>query len=152
LARMHSRKHGKSGSTRPYRKSPPKWVKYKKKEVEKLVLKLAEDGKSSAEIGLILRDTYGIPSVREITGKKITRILEENGLALELPEDLRNLMRRAVKLREHLKENKKDKSAIHGLELIESKVRRLGKYYVRKGKLPEGWKYDPEKAKLMVKG
>lgn len=151
MARMYSRKHGKSGSKRPLRKETPKWIRYKKKEVEQLILKLAKEEKSSAEIGLIMRDQYGIPSVKEITGKKIMRILRENDTAQKYPEDLMNLMRKALKVKEHLASHKHDPFAIRGLELTESKIRRLGKYYKKRGMLAEDWKYDPEKLKLLVK-
>jgi small subunit ribosomal protein S15 len=148
MARMYARKRGKSGSKKPLTKAT--WVEYKKEEVERLVCKLAKEGYSSAMIGLILRDQYGIPSVRDITGKKITKILKENNLAPKIPEDLFNLLKKAVNLRDHLEKHRKDKHSRRGLELLESKIRRLVKYYVRKGKLPKDWKYDPERAKLIV--
>ncbi len=148
---MYSRKHGKSGSKRPLRDKAPEWVRYNKKEVEQLVLKLAKDSRSSSEIGIALRDQYGVPDVREITGKKIVQILRENKITSDYPEDMMNLMRKAVKIKEHLAKHKHDPFAIRGLELTESKIRRLGKYYIRKGILPEYWFYDPEKLKLIVK-
>lgn len=148
---MYSRKHGKSGSKRPLRGKAPEWVSYNKKEVEQLVLKLAKDNRSSSEIGIVLRDQYGIPDVREITGKKIVQILRENKITSDYPEDMMNLMRKALKIKEHLAGHKHDPFAIRGLELTESKIRRLGKYYIRKGLLPEYWNYDPEKLKLIVK-
>jgi len=151
IARMYSRKHGKSGSKRPLREKAPKWIIYNKKEVEQLVLKLAKEEKSSAQIGVILRDQYGIPNVKEITGKKIVAILKENGFKFDYPEDMMNLMKKALKIKEHLASHKHDPSAIRGLELTESKLRRLGKFYVKNGKLPQEWKYDPEKLKLIVK-
>jgi small subunit ribosomal protein S15 len=150
MARIHARKRGKSGSKRPSRKTPPRWVRYKKDEIEKLVIKLAKEGNSSSRIGLILRDQFGIPSVKTITGKSITQIMRQNNLYPELPEDLFNLLKKAVNLRDHLMKNKKDFTSKRGLELLESKIRRLGKYYIRKKILPEDWKYDPEKAKLIV--
>lgn len=125
-------------------------VKYSKEEVEKLVLKLAKEGYLPSMIGLILRDSYGLPNVKEITGKSITQILEENGIKLEIPEDLLNLLKRAVKLRAHLQIHRKDKHSARGLILIESKIHRLVKYYKRVGKLPKGWKYNPEIAKVIV--
>jgi len=125
-------------------------VKYSKEDVEKLVVKLAKEGYLPSMIGLILRDSYGIPSVKEITGKSITQILEENGIKLEIPEDLLNLLKRAVKLHSHLKIHRKDKHSERGLILIESKIHRLVKYYKRVGKLPKEWKYDPEIAKVIV--
>ncbi len=151
MARMHSRKRGKSGSKRPPRTAAPDWVTYSAKEVESLVLKLRKEGYTAAMIGMILRDQYGIPSVKLITGKKITKILEENGLLDEIPEDLMALIRKAVNLRKHLEMHPKDKHSFRGLQLTESKIRRLVKYYRRVGKLPEKWRYDPEQAKLLVR-
>jgi len=150
MARMYARKRGKHGSKKPPIKIPPRWVRYKKEEVEKLVVKLAKERYSSAMIGMILRDQFGIPDVKAITGKSISQIMKENQLYPSIPEDLLNLLKKAVNLREHLETNKKDKHSKHGLELLESKIRRLVKYYVRKGVLPEGWKYEPERAKLLI--
>ena len=151
IARMYSRKHGKSGSKKPIRKKSPSWVRYKKAEIEALILKIAKEGKSSAEIGLILRDEYGIPNVREIINKRITQIMKEKKIYPELPEDMMNLMKRAYKIKTHLDEHKHDPSAIRGLELTESKIRRLGKYYKKKKVLPSDWKYNPEKLKLLTR-
>jgi len=150
MARMHARKRGKHGSKKPPIKTPPKWVRYKQEEVEKLVIKLAKEGYSSAMIGLILRDQFGIPDVKAITGKSISKIMKENQLYPSYPEDLLNLLKRAVNLREHLEKHRKDKHSKRGLELLESKIRRLANYYKRKGILPSDWTYDPEKAKLIV--
>ncbi len=147
---MYARKRGRSGSHRPLRKGKPPWVDYKPAEVIALVEKLRKQGYSAAQIGLILRDQYGITSVKDITGKKLTKILEERGLAPEIPEDMLNLLKKVVNLRKHLEKNKKDMRSKYALMLLESKIRRLGKYYVRKGKLPADWKYDPEKAKILV--
>ena len=38
-----------------------------------------------------------------------------------------------------------------GLTIIESRIRRLASYYVSEGKLPEGWRYNPREAALLVK-
>jgi len=150
MARMYARKKGKSGSKKPLKRIAP-WVDYKPDEIISLVIKYAKQGYSTARIGLILRDTHGIPSVRLLTGKSIEEIMRENNLYPEIPEDLLNLMRKAVRLRKHLEKHKKDSSSKHGLELLESKIRRLVKYYTRVGKLPSNWKYDPERARLLVR-
>ncbi len=146
MARMHSRKKGISGSKKPVKKTISLWVRYKPKEVEMLISKLAKEGNSASKIGIILRDTYGIPDVKTLTKKKITQIAEEKGIKKELPEDLTALIKRAVMLRKHLEENKHDTVAKRGLQLTESKVKRLVKYYKKTGKLTSEWKYDPEKA------
>lgn len=145
---MHSRKKGRASSKKPT--AIAKWVEYNDKEVERLVLKLRKDGLNAAGIGRILRDQYGIASVKNITKKTIVQILEENELASKIPEDLYNLLKKAVKLRDHLTKYKKDYTSKHGLELLESKIRRLIKYYVREGKLPKDFAYEPERAKLLV--
>jgi len=150
VARIHARKRGKAGSKRPSTRTVPRWVRYKKNEVEKLVIKLAKEGKSTSEIGLILRDQFGIPSVKLVTGKTTSQIMKENNLYPKYPEDFFNLLKQAVKLRDHLLKNKRDYTSKRGLELLESKIRRLGKYYIKKGLLPKDWKYDPEQAKLLV--
>lgn len=150
MARMHSKKRGKSRSKRPLRTSPPPWSEYPREEVIDLVLKYRKDEHSPSMIGVILRDQHGIPSVKLVTGKKITKILEEHEEAPKLPEDLVNLMRQAVNLRKHLEENPKDLHSRRGLQLCESKIRRLVKYY-RGRKLPADWRYDPERAELLVR-
>jgi len=150
MARIHARKKGKSGSTKPTRSSADSWMKYKKDIIEKLVIKLGKEDKTPAQVGTILRDVYGIPDVKRATKKKITRIFNENNLGKQIPTDLLDLMRRAVNLRNHLAVHKKDKHSRRGLTLIESKIRRLVKYYIRTGKLAKDWKYDPEQAKLLV--
>jgi len=148
MARIYARKKGKAGSKKPA--IPAKWVEYKKDEVTQLVVKLSKDDISTAKIGQILRDQYGIPSVRDVTGKSVMKILQESGAKKEIPEDLLNLLKKAVLLHEHMAKNKKDNTSKHGLELLESKIRRLVKYYVKTKKLPAGWRYDAERAKLIV--
>lgn len=127
------------------------WVDYKPKEIEDLVIKYAKQGMMSAQIGLVLRDQFGIPSVLAVADKTILQIMKENGLQGKLPDDLMNLLKRVVELRVHLERNKKDYQSYRGLELAESKIRKLAKYYIRKGVLPKGWKYDAEKAKLLIR-
>lgn len=142
------KKKGKSHSTRPPREGAPSWVKYSSEEVENLVIDLARKGYPPSMIGIILRDQYGIPLVKQITGKKICQILEEQGLAPEIPEDLANLIRRALRVRRHLEEHPKDYHSKRGLQLIESKIRRLVKYYKRVGKLPPEWEYVPGRVSI----
>ena len=150
MARMHARRRGVSASKRPMRKDKPEWVSLGPKELEKIIVDLAKDGNSSAKIGLVLRDQYGIPSVRPITNKSILTILEDNDLKPDIPEDIANLMKKAVALNEHLKLNKKDLHNKRSLHLTEAKIIRLQKYYKKKGVLPKTWKYSLKTAKLYV--
>ena len=150
MARMYSRKKGTSGSTKPMVKEA-KWVSLKPAEIKDIIVKLANDGKTSSEIGSTLRDQYGIPSVKIVTEKKINQMMKENKVSGDLPEDMFNLLKNAVRLRAHLDGNKHDRYSKRGLELTESKIRRLAKYYKSREVLPTDWNYDPEKAKLLVK-
>ena len=152
MARIYSRKKGKSGSTTPSRTTIPAWVSRDKEEVEKLVIKLAKQGYAPEKIGIILRDSYGVPSVKLITKKRIAKIMQENDVAGEIPSDLFNLMKKAVNLREHLKSNKKDLHNKRALSNTEMKIKRLMEYYRNSGKLPADWKYTPEKARVLVSG
>lgn len=148
MAKMHSRKRGKSGSKKPLQKSKPSWVRMSEKELEMLIVKLAKEGKSPALIGLELRDSYGIPDVKTLIGKRIQQILNEKGLAGKLPEDLLALMNRALALRNHMAANKQDMPAKRGMQLTDAKINRLVKYYKQNGKLPIDFKYNPDQLKL----
>jgi len=150
MAKMHSRSRGKSGSTKPSKKAKKSWVRYNNKEIEALVVKLAKSLNDSSKIGLALRDNYGIPSVKVVTNKGIGKILEENKIAPELPEDLKALIKKEITLIKHLESNKKDLSAKRGLILTESKIKRLSKYYKNAGRLPSDWVYDRNKIKLLL--
>lgn len=148
MARMHSRKKGKSGSNKPVQKTKPTWIRYKPKEIELLIVKFAKEGKTSSEIGIILRDVYGVPDAKMLIGKPISRILAEKKLLKEFPEDLIALMKRSVFIRKHIENNKQDMTAKRGLQLTDSKIKRLIKYYKKAGKIPADWKFDPSKLKM----
>jgi small subunit ribosomal protein S15 len=147
---MHSRKRGNSGSTRPARLEKPTWVELSPEEVESEVVKLARKGSSSSMIGTIMRDSRGVPLVKLVTGKKVTQILEENEIKSTLPEDLANLVRKALKIRKHLETNHKDKETRKGLQRTESKIYRLIKYYKKKKVLTPDFRYDPERIRTLV--
>ncbi len=150
MARMHSRKKGKSGSTRPARLEKPVWIELSPEEVENEVVKLARKGHSKSLIGTIMRDSRGVPLVKVVAGKKISQILEENDIKTPLPEELANLVKKALSIRKHLEENHKDLEAKKGLNRTESKIYRLIKYYKKKKKLAPDFKYDPEKIRTLV--
>jgi small subunit ribosomal protein S15 len=133
---------GKSHQTRPVSKRPPTWCRYTPEEVEALVIRLAKEGYPPSKIGTVLRDQHGIPLTKPITGKTISKILKEAGLAPSLPEDLETLLRKASRLHVHLEKNKKDLSNKRALQLTEAKIYKLAKYYKRKGVLPPDWKYE----------
>jgi small subunit ribosomal protein S15 len=150
MARMHARRKGKSGSTHMVgRDKHPDWSSLKPREIESHIIDLAKKDKSTSEIGIRLRDQYAVPDVKIATGKNISRILKDNKLYPEIPEDLKNLIKRALQIREHLESNRKDIANKRNLQLTESKIRRLVKYYHSSKKIPENWKYNPNQAKLM---
>ena len=70
MARMHTRKKGQAGSTKPIRTEPPKWSNTNKDEIESTIQQLATSGTSSSKIGMILRDRYGVPDVTLVTVRK----------------------------------------------------------------------------------
>lgn len=145
---MPKQEKGKSHQIRPVSRRPPSWCKYQPEEVEALVVRLAKEGHSPSRIGTILRDQYAIPLVKPITGKTITQILKEAGLAPPIPEDLAELLKKAERLAVHLDRNKKDLHNKRALQLIEAKIHKLSRYYKREGVLPPNWKYEPKIASL----
>ncbi len=145
---MPKTEKGRSHSTRPVSKRPPTWCRYTAEEVEALVIKLAKEGHSSSRIGTILRDQYGIPLVKPIMGKTVTQILKDAELAPSLPEDLENLLKKASRLYVHLEKNRKDQPNKRALQLIESRIYKLSRYYRREGVLPPDWKYKAKTASI----
>jgi len=97
MARIYARRKGKSGSKKPFRTEPPEWCELSAREVEEKVVELAKQGLSTAQIGMVLRDSYGVPDVKLLTGKKILQILRERGLAPAIPEDLQSLIKKAIR-------------------------------------------------------
>lgn len=148
MGRIHTHRHGKSHSIRPATLRAPSWISQSPKEIEELVVKYAKEGLSPTQIGVKLRDQYSIPLIKPITKKGIVDILKENNLRAEMPEDLDNIVKKAVGLQKHLKANKGDSRNVRSLELIEAKVHRLSTYYKRIGRIPENWKYKSVVAQL----
>jgi len=141
MARLYTSKRGRSGSTRPISKKAPSWCKYAPEEVEALVLKLSREGNAASTIGVVLRDRYGVPLVKSITGKTIHEILKGGQQEANLPEDLSTLVRTADGLRRHLEKNRKDYVNKRSLAMVESKIHRLIKYYRARGQLRPDWQY-----------
>ncbi len=141
---MHSRKRGRSRSRKLLSPKKPTWILYGAKELEMLIVKLAKEGKTSAQIGLLLRDSYGVPSVKQSLGKTISQIMQEKKLAPAIPEDLSALIKRATQIKKHREINKKDNTSLRGLQFTEAKIHRLAKYCKANGKLPLEWKYEKE--------
>lgn len=156
MARMHARRKGKSGSEKPVWTQTPAWIERSSEEIVQTVVEKAREGMSSAQIGILLRDSYGVPSVKRLTGKSITTIMRENGIGMDYPEDFLNLVSKAYRLRIHLTTNKGDLHSKRGLNLIESKIRRLVKYYKKHYSEWEmftpTFKYEPDRAPYYLRG
>ena len=150
MARMHSKGKGTSGSSKPNNDTAPSWSESDKETVEELILKYANEGHSSAKIGSLLRDMHAVPDVRLVMGERISQTLSRNNLDSTYPEDMMNLMRKALSLIDHLSSNRKDLHNRRQLELCESRLRRLAKYYVRTGRISSTWTYKRDQLRLMV--
>ena len=148
MGRMHTHRHGKSHSIRPSTLRAPSWITQNPKDIEELVVKYSKEGLTPSQIGIKLRDQHTIPLIKPITKKSMGKILEENDLKPEMPEDLENMVKKAVGLQKHLKENKGDNRNVRSLELIEAKVHRLSVYYKRIERIPKTWKYKSVVAQL----
>jgi len=55
-----------------------------------------------------------------------------------------------LNIREHYEKNKKDASALRGLQNVEARIKSLASYYIKKGVLPKNWRYNPKTAKLLI--
>ena len=150
MARMHSKGKGTSGSSKPNIDTAPSWSESDKGTVEELIIKYANEGHSSAKLGSLLRDMHAVPDVRLVMGERISKTLSRNDLESTYPEDMMNLMRKALSLIDHLSGNKKDLHNRRQLELCESRLRRLAKYYVRTGRISSTWTYKRDQLRLMV--
>jgi len=151
MARLHSKKKGHSRSRHPKRREPPEWQSLNADEVKEIVRKMAKQGVPPSHIGLILRDQYGVPSFRAVVGKRLMEFLREEKLYTAFPEDLLQLLKKAVRMWNHLKFNKKDIHNKVKYQHVVSKIHRLSKYYKEKGRIPKDWKYAPETAMLLVR-
>lgn len=151
MARMHSKRHGKSKSRKPLQTElgAPKDVD--KAKIEEIIVNYAKQGMEPAMIGQKLKTEHGMPYIKHYMGKRLVKILEEKGVTGAMPADLMDLMKKAVNTNAHLLKNKQDYSNAMRLRRIESKIWRMTKYYIRKGSLPQGWRYDPKQAELLIK-
>ena len=148
MGRMHGT--GISASALPYLRRVPKHNTLSPSSVIELIVKYAKKGFTESQIGVILRDQYGIPQVRFLTGKKIHRILKKKGCAPKLPEDLYHLVKKAVAMRKHLEKNKNDIDCKFRLTLKESRIHRITRYYRKTGKVAPNFKYVSNKASALV--
>ncbi|MCP4239466.1 MAG: hypothetical protein GY772_02785 [bacterium] len=71
-------------------------------------------------------------------------------MAPKLPEDLYNMIKRAIAMRKHLEKNKKDTDSKFRLNLKESRIHRLVRYYRKTGKVDPTFKYKSDKASALL--
>jgi small subunit ribosomal protein S15 len=101
----------------------PKWIKMKEPELKKTILELSEKYAPS-QIGIILRDQYGIPTTK-VFGKKLKAYLKE--LGIERNEKLENSENKFERMKEHLKNNVTDRKAKHKFQKAQSRLNKLKK-------------------------
>ena len=151
MARMHSRKKGKSRrGKKMFPRDVPSDFNMSNADVEKLVEKYAKEGMHPAKIGLVLKTEHSVPDIKAVTGKTVSTIMKETNHELEFPADLMDLIKTSVGMRKHLETNNSDVHNKSNLRKIESKIRRLVKYYNQTGRL-NNWRYDAKTAALMVR-
>ena len=139
MARMHTRKRGKSKSRRIYSRGKPDWIQFSNEEVEKMIVDLKKAGTTNSVIGVKLRDQYGIPGTKTVLGKKLGKVLQSAGIKDDVPEDLLNLIKKYRSATKHMDANRNDMSNKRGQALLMAKILRLVKYYKRSGSLAPEW-------------
>ncbi len=105
----------------------PPWLKIKEEEMKKIIAELAKKN-SPAQIGLILRDQYGIPTTK-LYGKKLTKYLEEQGIKTN--PDLENIEKKLERIKIHLKKNITDKKTKHKIQKTQSRLNIVKKYLAK---------------------
>ncbi len=147
---MHSKKHGKSKSKKPVEEAIVA-PELEQKEIEKIIKEYAKKGVPPAMIGQKLKDEHNVKYLRNALKMPLVAFLKENKLYTAIPSDLLSLMKKAVNINNHIATNKHDNSNTLRMKRVEAKIWRLTKYYIRKGELPDGWRYDPKQAELIIK-
>jgi small subunit ribosomal protein S15 len=127
-----------------------KMQKLTKAEIYKTIETLSKKGEPKAIIGLRLKEQKAY--TKKESGKRISQVQEELGLTNnKLPDDLIDLIKKAVKLLKHKESNKKDMTSKRGYQLTVAKINKLRNYYISKNKIPKDWRYSDKTAKLLVK-
>jgi small subunit ribosomal protein S15 len=139
MARMHTRKRGRSGSKNVFSESDHAWVTATPEEVTQTVLSLRREGLSKSVVGMRLRDQYGLPSTKVMLGKKLGTVLNQNKLGDDIPEDLKGLISKYKSISRHIGLNRADTAASRNRNLIMAKIQRLVKYYKRNNYLSAEW-------------
>ena len=133
-----------------HRVEKPSWLTVDEKSVNDAVVELARKKTRLSDIGMILRDKYGVPDIKLVTGKGLKETITDMGIQMDLPDDLRDMMIKALRLHEHLDKNKKDMRAKRDVVVTESRIKSLAQYYIKKNVLPSNWRYSVDTAKLLI--
>lgn len=149
MARLHTRKHGKSKSRKPTLADAT--LDADKSKVEKAILEYSKQGLNGAAIGQRIKEKHEAGYLKPLLGKRLNRFLADSGVEQKLPDDLMALMKKAVGMHNHLAANHRDVYGKLRLTRVEAKIGRLSKYYRKEGRLPADWKYDPKQAALIIK-
>jgi len=112
------------------RNKKPVWLKLTEDELKKIILDLSEKYQP-AQIGLILRDQYGVPTTK-VFGKKLSSYLKESGKNENF--ELKNVEKKVEKIKEHMKNNITDKRAKHKFQKSNSKLNAIRKYSEKRNK------------------
>ncbi len=88
------------------------WINLDYKEIEKIIIDLAKQGNTASQIGIILRDKYGIPKIKML-GKKLAKILKEAKVTHKNEKD--NTNQKIEKLKTHFSKHKHDYTASRSL-------------------------------------
>lgn len=104
--------------------SKPLWLKMSEKDLIKVIDELA-DKHQPAQVGIILRDQYGVPTTK-VYGKKLGAYLKD--LGYDSDAEFKNAEKKVEKLKEHLKENITDRKAKHKLQRAQARLNIIGKY------------------------
>ncbi len=107
----------------------PVWLKYTEKEVKDIILNIIKKHPemTSEKIGLVLRDTYGIPTAK-IYKIKVSQVLKE-AKAYKNP-DLENIGKKVTKLEKHMEKNKKDQRTKRALTIAKSRLKKIKEYLI----------------------
>lgn len=102
----------------------PVWLKLSEDELKKIITDLSEKYRP-AQIGLILRDQYGVPTTK-VFGKKLGKYVKELGKNTNF--ELQNAEAKVEKMKEHIKTNVSDKKAKHKSQKAFSRLNTTKKY------------------------
>jgi len=111
----------------------PVWLKYTEQEVKDIILAIAKKDPSltTEKIGLILRDTYGIPRTH-LYNFKISQVLKSTD-SYKNP-DQKNIKKKVEKLTKHYEKNKQDKKTHRSLMITRAKLKKINDYLAKKEK------------------